>query len=43
MRQNNFDAALDAFEHVLIISPGSATASAKSHADRIRNESGMEI
>ena len=41
MRQKNFDAALDAFEQVLIISPGSA--SAKSNAERIRNESGTEI
>ncbi len=41
MRQNNFEAALDAFEQVLIISPGSA--SANSNAARIRNELGTEI
>ena len=41
VRQNNFEAALLAFEQVLIISPGSA--SAKSNAARIRNESGTEI
>ena len=41
VRQNNFEAALLAFEQVLIISPGSA--SAKSNAERIRNESGTEI
>ena len=41
MRHNNLEAALDAFEQVLIISPGSA--SAKSNAERIRNELGTEI
>ncbi len=41
IRQNNFEAALDAFEQVLIISPGSA--SAKINAERIRNELGTEI
>ena len=41
MRQNNFEAALHAFEQVLIISPGSA--SAKSNVEYIRNESGTGI
>ncbi len=41
VRQNNFEAALYAFEQVLIISPGSA--SANSNAERIRNELGTEI
>ena len=41
MRQNNFDAALDAFEQVLIISP--ASASARINIDYIRNEAGTRI
>ena len=41
MRQNDFDAALDAFEQVLIISP--ASASARMNIDYIRNEAGTRI
>ncbi len=41
MRQNNFEAALDAFEQVLSISPGSS--SAKSSVERVRRELGKEI
>ncbi len=41
MRHDNFDAALDAFEQVLVISPSSA--SARMNIDYIRNEAGTRI
>jgi len=41
MRERNMEAALDAFEQVLAISP--ASGNAQSSADRVRNELGREI
>lgn len=41
LRENNIQAALDAFEEVLVISPGSQ--SAQNSVDRVRRELGLEI